>query len=82
VIDQFRFRESLVPFLGEIQGIHILVLVAAQQQHRSKGYGYGLFHGAKVRRGFQVLVQILADYIPISQILLSLQGYEEDSEGR
>ena len=44
VIDQFRLRESLVPFLGEIQGIHILVLVAAEQQQSCKGYNYVIFH--------------------------------------
>ena len=82
VIDQFGFREGLVPFLGESQGIHILVLVAAEQQHGCKGYGYALFHVAKVRGDVQVFVLIFADFIPISQILLSLQGYEEDPEGR
>ena len=64
VIDHFGFREGLVPFSGESQGIHIL------------------FHGAKVRGDVQVFVQIIADFIPISQILLSLQGHEEDTEGR
>ena len=82
VMDQFGFREGLVPFLGESQGIHMLVLVAAEQQDGCEGYHYALFHGAKVRRDIQVFVQIFADFIPISQILLSLQGYEEDSEGR
>ena len=37
VIDEFRLGEGFVPFLGEIQGVHILVLVAAEQQHSCKG---------------------------------------------
>ena len=37
VIDEFRLGEGFVPFLGEIQGVHILVLVAAEQHHCCKG---------------------------------------------
>ena len=82
VVDKFRLRKSLVPFLGEFKSIHILVLAATEQQHGCANYGYALFHIAKVRRTMQVFVLILADFIPISQILLTLHFNEEDSQGR
>ena len=74
------FRKGLVPFLCEVQCTHIRVLIAASQQHCRQGQYYCNFHVANVYRDIGIIVLIFAEYIPISQIMLSLQAYNEEYE--